>query len=135
MCRIASYGYVDDTKSICAMIRGWMRRHQASGKSTFCTPCLIWPFALIKKINHFSTFWHLKKLLTSLPPVFYTPFSMRTAFALIAFVVATVTAQSTPYYITAPIQGTSFKAGDRYVNFSKPHPRGNYLSLTRIHTS
>ncbi|CAO3676215.1 unnamed protein product [Umbelopsis vinacea] len=37
---------------------------------------------------------------------------MRTAFALVAFVVATVTAQSTPYYITAPIQGTSFKVGD-----------------------
>ncbi|KAH8555920.1 Ser-Thr-rich glycosyl-phosphatidyl-inositol-anchored membrane family-domain-containing protein [Umbelopsis sp. PMI_123] len=38
---------------------------------------------------------------------------MRTAFALIAFVVAAVTAQTTPYYITAPIQGTSFKAGSK----------------------
>ncbi|KAI9287762.1 Ser-Thr-rich glycosyl-phosphatidyl-inositol-anchored membrane family-domain-containing protein [Umbelopsis sp. AD052] len=36
---------------------------------------------------------------------------MRTVFALVAFVVAAATAQTTPYYITAPIQGTSFKAG------------------------
>ncbi|CAO3683306.1 unnamed protein product [Umbelopsis ramanniana] len=37
---------------------------------------------------------------------------MRTVFALVAFIAAAVTAQSTtPYYITAPIQGTAFKAG------------------------
>jgi len=47
---------------------------------------------------------------------------MRTVFALVAFVAAAVTAQSTtPYYITAPIQGTAFKAGSRYVHcLSRP---------------
>ncbi|GAB5589310.1 hypothetical protein Unana1_04210 [Umbelopsis nana] len=36
---------------------------------------------------------------------------MRTAVALVAFFVATVTAQTAPYYITSPIQGTTYKAG------------------------
>ncbi|KAI8583373.1 hypothetical protein K450DRAFT_223320 [Umbelopsis ramanniana AG] len=36
---------------------------------------------------------------------------MRTVFALVAFVVAAASAQTTSYYITAPIQGTAFKAG------------------------
>lgn len=40
---------------------------------------------------------------------------MRTAVALVAFFVATVTAQTVPYYITSPIQGTTYKAGQRYV--------------------
>ncbi|CAM0137075.1 hypothetical protein VKS41_008235 [Umbelopsis sp. WA50703] len=38
---------------------------------------------------------------------------MKVVFTLVAFVAAVVTAQSTaPYYITAPIQGTNFTAGD-----------------------
>ncbi|KAJ2963860.1 hypothetical protein NQZ79_g1128 [Umbelopsis isabellina] len=38
---------------------------------------------------------------------------MKVVFTLVAFIAAVVTAQSTaPYYITAPIQGTNFTAGD-----------------------